>query len=89
MKCELVKNWRFKELKRELLIWCEVDLGTTQFYAWLPYALITKKRIYNDRDRAKLITFGHFMKRYKRLEMARAKLIEVMQTYPENFPNEP
>lgn len=88
MQCELVKDWQYKELKHELFLWCGVDLSTTQFYAWLPYALITKKRIYSERDRAKLIAFGFFMRRYKRLEVARGKLIQLMQTHPERFPDE-
>lgn len=88
MYCEVVKDWTHKELRQELIIWLNLELGQTQFYAWLPYALIRKKRIYTNRDRWKLIRFATFMKRYKRLEKAKAKLIEDMQTHPEKYPND-
>jgi DNA-binding SARP family transcriptional activator len=85
---EIVRDWTWQELQRELLIWAGKELKTTQFYEWLPYALIAKKRIYSDRDRAKLLKFAELMARHKRLEMASEKLIEYMTLNPGEFPNE-
>lgn len=88
IKTELLKDWTHQELRRELFIWSGVDLGITQFYAWLPNALIQPKRIYTNRDRKKLLKFAEFMARYKRLQEAKAKLIEHMQLHPEEYTNE-
>ncbi|MBW4662312.1 MAG: hypothetical protein KME15_26970 [Drouetiella hepatica Uher 2000/2452] len=87
MQCrtELVKDWTYQELKQEILIWQNVELGTTQFYKWLPYALIAKKRIYTNRDRRKLLKFAQLMQRYKRLEIAKNKLIQHIEQHPEQY----
>ena len=90
MQCrtEVVKDWTYQELKQEILIWQNIELGTTQFYKWLPYALIAKKRIYTNRDRRKLLQFAQLMKRYKRLEIAKDQLIQHMEHYPEQYPHD-
>lgn len=88
MQCEIVRDWTHLELRREILIWTGIKIGQTQFYTWLPFALIAKKRIYTDRDRRKLLKFAQFMSRYGRLRKAREALIKDMKTKPEDYPND-
>ena len=88
VRCEVLKDWTLDELKQELLIWLGVELGKTQLYKWLSYALIVKGPSYSNRDRKKLLAFASLMKRYRNLEMARAKLAEHIQEHPEEYPDE-
>ena len=88
MRCEVVRDWTHSELRREIFIWTGVEIGQTQFYTWLPFALIAKKRIYTDRDRRKLLKFAQFMSRYKRLNDAKEALMQDMETKPEDYPND-
>ena len=86
MNTEIVNDWTPQELRREVLIWTGIELSNTQFYAWLRAAMIDRNRIYTERDRYKLMNFSRYMLRYRRLETAKAKLIEHLQQNEALYP---
>lgn len=63
------------ELRRDLLIFAGADLGPTQFYQWLKFALIkapkVRKLVYTARDRYHLLKFAtEYKPRYPTLQAA-------------------
>jgi hypothetical protein len=68
------------------LIWANRDLSVPQFYEWLPYCLIpSPKDLYTKRDVQKFLFVAHQLKRVRNLEIAKQKLIQRIETNPEEF----
>lgn len=62
------------------------NLSIKQFYEWLPYCLIPKpKDFYSLRDIKKFLFIARTLNRVRKLNSARQKLIETIQTTPEFF----
>ncbi|MBW4660988.1 MAG: hypothetical protein KME15_20115 [Drouetiella hepatica Uher 2000/2452] len=79
MQTEIVQDdWSSEDLRRELLIWANIELKRSQFYLWLKHAYIKPQQpnVYTDSDRAKLLRFAHLMQRYRSLKLASKKLYE-------------
>ena len=78
---EILKDWTWQELQRELLIWRGVEIGKTQIFVWFQHALIDPDiaGVYTSRDRAKLLRFAQLMQRYRNLKLASQKLIQELQ----------
>jgi|GEM_PF-1795016 len=62
------------------------NLSIKQFYEWLPYCLIPEpKDFYSVRDIKKFLFVARILNRVRKLNSARQKLIETIQTTPEFF----
>jgi hypothetical protein len=62
------------------------NLSIKQFYEWLPYCLIPQpKDFYSVRDIKKFLFVARTLNRVRKLNSARRKLIETIQTTPEIF----
>ncbi len=86
---ETLRHWTCWELRQELLIWLEIDIGVTQLFEWFRYALIPvelRDGRYTERDRRKLLIFASAKKRFRLLKHAQQELLDHMRANPGHYP---
>lgn len=83
---QLLEDYTRDDVRHEVLIWGNRDLSISQFYEWLPYCLIPEpKPLYTKRDVKKFLFVSNQLKRVRNLEIAKHKLIQRIEKYPEEF----
>lgn len=81
----VVEGFTRNDIRREVMIWTNRDLGEKQFYEWLPYCLVQRKPLYSKRDVAKFIFVASYLSRDRSLTRARDALINDIQQNPERY----
>ena len=60
-------------------------LSVSQFYRWLPFALISRKKTYSQRDAKKLMFFAVQLNRVRDFELAKAALLQDLDINPSKY----
>lgn len=83
---QVLEDFTRDEIRQMIYAHTGRSLSVPQFYEWLPYALIPEpKPLYTKRDARKLVFISSQLNRVRSLELAKQKLIEHMQSNPQEY----
>jgi hypothetical protein len=83
---QVLEDFTRDELRQLIYVHTGRSISVSQFYEWLPFALIPEpKALYTKRDARKLMFLSSQLNRVRSLETAKQKLIEYMQSHPQEF----
>jgi hypothetical protein len=61
------------------------SLSISQFYRWLPFALVERQPLYSQRDAKKLMFLASQLNRVRDFEFAKAQLVRDIKTNPQKY----
>jgi hypothetical protein len=82
---EIATDYTRDELRYLIHRYTGRSLSISQFYRWLPFALIKRKPLYTTRDAKKLIFLASQLNRVRDFEFAKSHLIHDLKTNPEKY----
>lgn len=82
---EVVTDYTRDELRMLITRYSGRSLSVSQFYRWLPYALVKRAQTYSPRDAKKLLFLAMQLNRVRDFEFARAKLIQDLENNPHQY----
>lgn len=83
---EVLEDFTRDEIRQMVYTHTGRTLSVTQFYEWLSFCLIPgPKPLYTKRDARKILFISSQLNRVRSLELAKQKLIEHMQSNPQEY----
>lgn len=82
---EIVTDYTRDELRYLIHQYTGRSLSISQFYRWLPFALIERKLLYTIRDAKKLIFLASQLNRVRDFEFAKSQLIHDLKTNSKKY----